>query len=278
MDVVARHGAFASSEDLQQLGADRLRGLIRRGTYRGNTKGLARLKLQASIVVLPRRFAVDFLKFCTRNSKPLPVVGVGQAGHTMLAGLGDIDIRTDVPQYDIYRFGALVERRSNIVDLWRDEFAAFAIGCCFTFEHALSERGIEVRKLRHGRSVPMFRTSIRTVRVGVFGGEMVVSMLPIRRRDVDKVRAITARYPHTHGAPIHVGDPAALGIRDIERPNWGEALHVGADEVPVFWASGGTARNVLQRAELEISITEAPGRMLVTEIDHQSDVGLFKVF
>ncbi|WP_244467965.1 D-glutamate cyclase family protein [Nitratireductor soli] len=252
--------------------------MIRDGAYRGSTKGLAQRKLQASIAVLSRRFAADFLKFCTLNSKPLPVVGVGQAGSAMLAGLGEVDIRTDVPLYDMYRFGALVERRSDIVDVWRSDFAAFALGCCFTFEPALREAGVEVRGLKRGRTVPMFRTSIQTVRVGVFGGEIVVSMLPVRRRDVDKVRAITARYPHAHGAPIHVGDPAVLGIRDIGRPNWGEALQVGADEIPVFWASCGTARNALQCAELEMFITETPGRMLVTELDCQSDVGFFKVF
>lgn len=278
MGVVAHHRGLATGEELGRLSSERLRSLIRQGVYRGNTKGLAHRKLQASIVILSRRFAGDFLKFCTRNSKPLPVVGVGQAGSAMLAGLGEIDVRTDVPQFDIYRFGALVERRSNVLDLWREDFAAFAIGCCFTFEHALSDRGIKIRGLRRGRTVPMFRTMIDTVPVGLFGGEMVVSMLPIRRCDVDKARAITARYPHAHGAPIHVGDPAVLGIRDIERPDWGEPLPIAADEVPVFWASCGTARNALQRAELEIFITETPGRMLVTEMDHQSDVGFFKVF
>lgn len=278
MDATARQTISPIYDDLRLVDAARLRRLIRMGAYDGHTHGLARTKLQANLIVLPSRFARDFQQFCLRNPKSCPLVGVSRHGSPLLPTLGDIDARFDAPRYNIYRFGELARHQADIIALWRDDLAAFALGSSFTFEHALIERGVELRPVTAGKTLPMFRSAIPTFAVGPFGGDMVVSMRPIRSEDIDKVRAITSRYPHAHGAPIHVGDPSMIGIDDIRLPDWGDATELRRGEVPVFWASGTTARNALQRARLDISITQTPGHMLITDIDAHADVGAFKIF
>jgi len=265
-------------DNLRLVDADKLRRLVRTGAYEGYTGGLAGGKLQANVVIVPRRFAGDFYQFCVRNPKPCPLVGVSRAGSPLLPALGDIDIRTDAPQYNIYCFGEVIRRKTDIIDLWRDDFAAFALGSSLTVEAALAGKGIKLRGIGSGKALPKFRTRIETHGVGPFGGEMVVSMRPIRRCDVDKVRVLTARFPHAHGSPIHVGDPSIIGIRDLMAPDWGDAVEIMEGEVPVFWASSLTAQDALARAELAISITVSPGHMLITDLDARADAGAFKVY
>lgn len=278
MVSITDHRTLSFQATLGTCDAVLLREFIRQDAYEGRTSGLAPGKVQANLIIVPRRFADDFLLYCKRNPKPLPLIGVSRCGVPTMPQLGDIDLRTDVSRYDIYRFGALVGRPANITALWRDDFAAFAIGSSFTFEHALAARGVRLRQMGGYNMVPVFRTAIPTARAGLFSGEMVVSMRTIRRKDVDKVRAITARFPQAHGAPIHVGDPAEIGIGSLHRPLWGDPLTLEADEVPVFWASGATAYQAVQRAKLDICITQSPGHMLLTNIDGRSDIGSFKVF
>ncbi|AZO51911.1 MAG: DUF1445 domain-containing protein [Mesorhizobium sp.] len=265
-------------DNLRLVDADRLRRLVRMGAYEGHTGGLARGKLQANVVIVPRSFAGDFHRFCVRNPKPCPLVGVSRAGSPLLPALGDIDIRTDAPQYNIYYFGELIRQKTDIIDLWREDFAVFALGSSLTVEAAFAGKGIQLRSIGCGKALPKFRTRIETLGVGPFGGEMVVSMRPIRRCDVDKVRALTARFPHAHGSPIHVGEPTIIGIKDLMAPDWGDAVEIMDGEVPVFWASSLTAQDALARAELEISITVSPGHMLITDLDARADAGAFKVF
>jgi uncharacterized protein YcsI (UPF0317 family) len=278
VDAMARLTISPIFDDLRRIDVSKLRRIIRTGAYDGHTNGLARTRLQANLIILPRRFARDFQQFCIRNPKSCPLIGVSRHGSPMLPTLGDIDVRVDAPRYDIYRFGELVRRETDITHRWQDDFAAFALGSAFTFEQGLIDRGLELRSLAAARATPTFRSSIRTFRVGPFGGEMVVSMRPIRREDIDKVRAVTARYPHAHGAPIHVGDPAAIGIHDIRVPDWGDAIEIRPGEVPVFWASGMTAQNALEHARPDIWITHSPGHMLITDVDARADVGAFKIF
>ncbi|MER9836319.1 DUF1445 domain-containing protein [Mesorhizobium sp. M0145] len=267
LEAMARPITSLIYEDLRMVDADRLRRLVRMGAYEGHTGGLARGKLQANVVIVPRSFAADFHQFCVRNPKPCPLVGVSRAGSPLLPALGDIDIRTDAPQYSIYYFGEMIRQTTDIIDLWRDDFAAFALGSSLTVEGALVEKGVKFRRIGRGKTAPKFRTKIETSQVGPFGGEMVVSMRPIRHSDVDKVRALTARFPHAHGSPIHVGEPTTIGIRNLMAPDWGDAVEVLEGEVPVFWASSLTAQDALARAELAISITVSPGHMLITDVD-----------
>lgn len=275
---MARQTTTLIYDNLRLVDADKLRRLVRTGAYEGYTGGLARGKLQANVVIVPRRFASDFHQFCVRNPKPCPLVGVSRAGSPLLPALGDIDIRTDAPQYNIYCFGEVIRRKTDIIDLWRDDFAAFALGSWLTVEAALAEKGVKLRRVGYGKASPKFRTRIETCHVGPFGGEMVVSMRPVKQCDVDKVRALTARFPHAHGSPVHVGDPSIIGIRDLTAPDWGDAVEIMAGEVPVFWASSLTAQDALARAELAISITVSPGHMLITDVDARADAGGFKVY
>ncbi|PLP57376.1 hypothetical protein CYK37_19765 [Mesorhizobium loti] len=254
-------------EDLRLVEPDRLRRMVRAGAYRGATSGLARGKLQANVVIVPQRFAVDFHKFCLANAKACPLVGLGRAGSPFVPTLGSIDIRTDAPQYSIFCYGEFVHHTSHIVDLWRQDFSAFALGSSLSFEPTLVEKGVQLRHGGISGPVPKYRTGIKSRTVGPFGGKLVVAMRAIRRCDVDRVRAITARFPYAHGSPFHVGDPSILGITDLDSPDWGDSIDLGDDEVPVFWASSVTAQEALMHAELAIAITASPGHLLITDVD-----------
>ena len=212
------------------------------------------------------------MRFCQRNPKPCPVVGVSDTGIPMMATLGqDIDIRTDVPSYNIYRHGRLAESCSDIKALWQNNMVAFALGCSFTFEHAILRAGFPLFHVTHNRTVPMFKTTIATVEAGPFGGPMVVSMRAIAADRLDEVQAISAQFPLAHGSPVHWGDPAAIGIDDIAAPDWGDPTPVGDDELAVFWACGVTPQAAIMRAALPLCITHKPGQMLITDISDAAE-------
>jgi len=275
---IAGHQTLPLHEALSAVDVGQVRRVIRQGAYGRQTHGLATGKLQANLIILPRDFSADFLRYCKNNSKPLPLIGVNRIGSPFIPQLGDIDLRTDVPSYDVYRFGILADRSSDILAHWRDDFAAFAIGSGYSFEHALAKRGVRLRRPDACKALPKFRTTIPTGPAGPFAGNFVVTMRAIRRQDLDSVYAVTARFPHAHGAPIHIGDPKAIGIGCLDRPDWGDPMTIGSGEVPVFWASGMTAFEALQRAKPDIAITHSPGHMLLTDLDGRAEVGSFRVF
>lgn len=256
-----------SHSDLLGQSATAVRAAIRQGAYDGHTAGLAAGKLQCNLAILPERYALDFLRFCQRNPKPCPLVGVSDSGDPMLPTLGgDIDIRTDVSRYRVFRAGQFAEEVTDIAALWADDFVTVALGCSFTFENALLRNGIPVRHIETGRNVPMYRTDLALEPAGPFSGKMVVTMRPIPADQVAQATEISARYPQAHGAPIAVGDPGRIGIADLGRPEWGDAVEVRAGEVPVYWACGVTPQNVLLEAALPICITHAPGHMLIADV------------
>lgn len=261
--------------DLQRLPVGMVRAAIREGRYRGHTAGLALGKLQTNLVILPEAEAADFAAYCARNPGPCPLVAQGRPGDPRLAALGDIDIRTDVPAYNFYRHGELDSTVHDLGALWRDDLVIFALGCSFTFERALMMDGIAMRHIDENKTVPMFRTSVATSPAGPFGGGLVVSMRPVRRDLVDRVGEITARYPQAHGAPVHAGDPAALGIKELSAPDWGDVVAVEEGEVPVFWACGVTPQNAIRQARPAFCITHAPGHMLITDVDEFAPAGAF---
>jgi len=264
--------ATVSHSDLIGASANAVRGAIRTGAYTGHTAGLAAGKLQCNLAILPEEYALDFLRFCQRNPKPCPVVGVGDTGDQSLPTLGrDIDIRTDVAKYRVFRDGELNEEITDISDVWADDLVTVALGCSFTFENALVRNGIPVRHLETGRNVPMFKSNINLVPAGRFGGQMVVTMRPIPAEKVDAAREISRRYPQAHGAPIAVGDPSQIGITDLSAPDWGDAVDIKPGEVPVFWACGVTPQNVLLDAGLPICITHSPGHMLVADVAEDAE-------
>ena len=250
----------------QSLSPAQLRHNIRSGEHQSNTSGYCPGFVQANLVILPKDWADEFLLFCQRNPKPCPLVGVSDTGDPKMRTLGtDIDIRTDLPLYNVFRQGELAEQAPDISSLWRDDFVAFVLGCSFSFEEALLSADLPLRHVAHGRNVAMYRTSLPTEPAGPFSGPTVVSMRPFKPADALRAAQITARYPSVHGAPIHIGDPAAIGIADLATPDYGDPAEIEPGEVPVFWACGVTPQAALQAARLDFCITHAPGCMLVTD-------------
>ena len=243
--------------------------LIRTGALTGHTSGRAGGHVQGNVAIVPGAQAADFELYCKRNAQACPVLAVSQPGDPHLPSLGaDLDIRTDLPRYRLYRHGVLDGERTDIRDLWRDDFVTFVIGCSFTFERALIAGGIPLRHVTEGRNVAMYRTSVPTVPAGPFGGPLVVSMRPVRTEDAARAAEITGRFSDMHGRPIHIGDPAALGIPDLSRPDYGDAVAVLPGEIPVFWACGVTSQAALEGAHLPLFLAHAPGCMLVTDLLH----------
>jgi uncharacterized protein YcsI (UPF0317 family) len=158
-----------------------------------------------------------------------------------------------------------VEEREEIVDLWREDFVTFLLGCSFTFERALLAEGIPVRHIEEGKNVPMYITDKPCEPAGSFQGNLVVTMRPIPGDLVPKAVQVTARYPGVHGAPVHVVDPSELGIRDLNAPDFGDAVTVKEGEIPVFWACGVTPQVALMALRPQIAVTHAPGHMFVTD-------------
>lgn len=249
-----------------------VREQIRGGRYGSHTAGFSAGKLQANLAILPARYALDFMRFCQRNPKPCPLVGVTDTGDAQMRTAGNIDIRTDLPSYNVYRDGKLVEQRSDILDLWQDDSVAFALGCSFTFEAALMAEGIELAHIEHNETVAMYRTNLQTVRAGPFGGGMVVSMRPVPTHLVDLAIEISRRYPLAHGAPVHIGDPNVIGVADLNQPAWGDPPRISAGQTPVFWACGVTPQNAIADAAVPLFISHTPGSMLITDIDEQAEV------
>ena len=245
--------------------AERLR--IRTGAFTGQTSGLAPGNVQANLAILPAALAGDFLRFGHANPKPCPVLAVSEPGNPHLPSLGaDLDIRTDIPRYRVWRHGELTEECTDISHLWRDDLVSFPIGCSFSFEEALIEDGIDVRHISCGSNVPMYRTSIPCIPAGIFHGPMVVSMRPMTPKDAIRAVQITSRFPSVHGAPVHIGLPHLIGIKDLDKPDYGDPVPIGAGELPVFWACGVTPQAVIAETKPELCITHAPGCMLITDL------------
>jgi uncharacterized protein YcsI (UPF0317 family) len=244
-----------------------LRARIREGNHAGNTSGYCPGFVQCNIVILPAAWANDFLRFCQLNPRPCPLIATsGAPGDPSLPPLGDVDIRTDVPSYRVFREGKLTEESADITGLWRDDLVTFALGCSFSFEEALLADGIDVRNVSEGVNVPMYLTGIDCSPAGPFAGKMVVSMRPFRAAQAIRAIQICTRFPAVHGAPVHLGDPGLIGIADLARPDYGDAVTVADDELPVFWACGVTPQVALEAARPPLAITHSPGCMLVTDL------------
>lgn len=242
----------------------------RRGALSSHTSGAAPGFVQGNVAIVPAKDAAAFEAFCRANWQPCPLLAVGLPGDPSLPTLGhDIDIRSDLPRYRIYRDGVFTGEETDVAHLWRDDLVTFVIGCSFTFERALMQAGIPLRHVQQNRNVAMYRTSIPLAEAGPFGGTMVVSMRPVPEADAARAADVTARFPDQHGAPVHTGNPAAIGITDIARPDYGDAVDILPGEVPVFWACGVTSQAALERAKLPFFIAHAPGSMLVTDWTHK---------
>jgi len=244
---------------------------VREGRFTGPTAGHCGEFAQANLVILPRNHADDFLRFCLFNPKACPLLGISEPGRWTIEALGqDLDLRTDVPGYYVYREGRRTEVLTSLESIWQPDFVTFAIGCSFSFEQMLLQEGIPLRHLQERKNVPMYLTSMKNRPAGAFAGELVVSMRPMKPADAIRAIQITSRFPGIHGAPVHFGDPAAIGIRDLRAPDFGDAVTIGPDEVPVFWACGVTPQSALRAARLPLAITHQPGCMLVTDLPNST--------
>lgn len=261
--------SVSGTEGIHSAAAER--GMIRQGRWSAHTSGLASDHVQGNVVILPADQANDFLRYCQRNPKACPVLAVSEPGHPSLPTLGaDIDIRTDLPRYRVWRHGEVVDEPTDITALWRDDLVTFVIGCSFSFEQALLEVGVPLRHIEQGRNVAMYRTHIATEAAGIFSGPMVVSMRPMKAAAAIRAIQVTSRFPNVHGAPVHIGDPALIGIADLAHPDYGDAVEVMPDELPVFWACGVTPQAALLQARPGFCMTHAPGCMLITDLlNHQ---------
>lgn len=261
-------------ENLQYASSTKVRQAIRAGRVVRPTSGLANGYVQANLVILDKSLAFDFLLFCQRNPKPCPVLDVTEAGDpTPHLVAPNADVRYDLPKYRVYKNGQLVEEPENLSQYWNSSAVAFILGCSFTFEQALTRNCIPVRHVEEDHNVPMYRTNIQCVKAGPFAGPMVVSMRPIPYADVVRCVQVTSRFPSVHGAPIHIGDPAQIGIDRLENPDFGEPVTVRDGEVPVFWACGVTPQAVAMHVKPDLMITHAPGHMFITDMhDEQLSV------
>ncbi|MDO4363628.1 MAG: putative hydro-lyase [Clostridia bacterium] len=253
--------------DYSTMHPQEVKKLIRAGKIDFQTSGMCSGYAQANLCILPKEYAFDFLLFCMRNPKPCPILEVGDVGSRkfkVMASEGDVC--TDFPKYRIWKNGVLEKEVTDISDYWQDDFVYFLIGCSFSFESEMLEADIPVRHIEEGVNVPMFNTNIVLTPAGVFHGNMVVSMRPIPNDLVVKAVEVTAAMPKVHGAPVQVGNPEAIGISDVNRPDYGDSVTINDGEVPVFWPCGVTPQNVVMQTKPPIAITHAPGHMFITDV------------
>jgi uncharacterized protein YcsI (UPF0317 family) len=244
-----------------------VRRAARSGAFAGVTAGLAPGYVQGNVCILPRAFADDFRRYCERNPKPCPLIAESQPGDPRLPALGeDLDIRSDVPRYRVFRDGEPSGEVKDVGHLWSADLVAFVIGCSFSFEEALAEGGVPLRYVAEGRNVAMYLSNIQTEPAGPFRGAMAVSMRPLTPDNALLAIQITSRFPKAHGAPVHVGNPAEIGIADLDRPYAGDRIELKPGELPVFWACGITPQIAVLAARPPLCITHAPGHMLVTDV------------
>jgi len=239
----------------------------RRQEHTSPTTGYCMEYVQTNVVILPKDYAYDFLVFCQRNPKPCPLLEVLDPGcsEASITAPGS-DIRTDVPKYNVLREGRVSETLLDISHLWRNDLVTFLLGCSFSFEEALINSGIQVPHIGLGQNVAMYRTSQMCRQAGMFRGELVVSMRPIEKDIVQRAKEVTCRFPSVHGAPVHTGDPQALGIPNLQQVDWGDPIEVTGTQVPVFWACGVTPMNAIMQAKIPFAVTHSPGHMFITDL------------
>ena len=253
--------------DYSKMSPAEVRTLIRAGKITGQTSGMCDGYAQANLLILPMEYAYDFLLFTQRNPKSCPLLEVGDVGSRVVKTMANTaDIATDLPKYRVWENGVMSGEYTDISHLWRDDFVYFLIGCSFSFEGELLAAGVPVRHIEEGKNVPMYLTNIECERAGIFHGKLVVSMRPMPADQAIRAVSITSTMPRVHGAPIHIGDPAAIGIRDISSPDFGDSVTVGDGELPVFWCCGVTPQSAVMSAKPAIAISHTPGHMFITDV------------
>ena len=250
----------------EALSAEDLRQLIRKGDWQTPTSGAAHGFVQANLVMLPKEQAFDFLLFCVRNPKPCPILDVLEPGTFEPVIAPGADLRTDLPRYRIYRNGDPVEEVSDVSTFFSEDTVSFLLGCSFSFENAMLAAGLPIRNIEEGRNVSMYVTDRRCKPAGLFSAPLVVTMRPMTPAQAVRAVQVTTRFHLTHGAPVHIGDPAKIGIADLDRPDFGDPVTIKSDEVPVYWACGVTSALAATSPALPLVITHCPGHMFVSDL------------
>lgn len=266
--------SFSAVQSSGDEASDALPSAVARRAYRAgkyeSTAGIAPGYVQGNLVILPEAQASAFHRFCQLNPKPCPIIGMSEVGNPSIPALGlDLDIRTDIPQYVVWKDGEAIDRPYEVNKYWRDDLVSFVIGCSFSFEEPMMAEDLPMRHIEQGTLVPMYRTNVQCKPAGPFAGPMVVSMRPLKPADAIRAVQITTRFPSVHGAPVHIGLPQSIGIADINKPDYGDPARINDDEIPVFWACGVTPQAVIAAARVPFAITHAPGVMLVTDLKNK---------
>lgn len=258
--------------DYANMSPAEARRLIREGKINFQTSGMCLGYAQANLVALPEEYAYDFLLFAQRNPRSCPLLEVLDEGSLSFKYMadGEANVATDIPKYRVYENGVMTGEYKNVARLWRGDLVSFLIGCSFSFESELLEAGVPVRHIEENRNVPMYNTNIPNEPAGIFRGSMVVSMRPIPREMIVKAVNVTAAMPRVHGAPVHIGDPAVIGIRDINKPDYGDSVTIKDGEVPVFWPCGVTPQAAVMNAKPSFAVTHSPGHMFITDVKNVS--------
>ncbi len=242
-----------------------LRKLIVSGKFQRPTAGVCSGYIQTNMVALPKEFAEDFEVFCKKNPKAIPLLEVVKDGYETSFLADKANLLNEIPAYNIIKNGEITEVVNDITPYYTKDLVFFLIGCSFSFENELIQNGIELRHVTNCQNVSMYNTNITLTPVGKFKGKMVVSMRPIRKDLVAKACVITAHYPRMHGSPIHVGYPEMIGIKDLDKPDYGDSVEIKEDEIPLFWPCGVTPQNVLTDMKIPFAITHLPGHMFVSD-------------
>ena len=243
-----------------------VRQAIRDGEITFPTAGMCQGYAQANLVILPPEYAENFKKFAEANPFPCPILEIIEGTPETYSMAEGGNIVTDIPEYFIYENGVHTKTVKDASEYWKEGYVGFLIGCSFSFEEALMKAGIEIRHIATGRNVPMYKTNIQTVKVGVFEGPTVCSMRPMTPENAKLAYDITVKFPNVHGAPVHIGDPKEIGIKDISKPDYGDSVEIYEGEVPVFWPCGVTPQAAIENAKPPIVITHSPGHMFITDI------------
>jgi len=248
-----------------------MRQLIRAGEFTSNTSGIMPNLVQGNVVILPKKDADKFVEFCLLNPTPCPILGVSEPGNYEIPALGEaLDMRHDIPQYHIFEKGDLVAKPTSIEEFWKDDSVAIILGCSFSFEDALQRNGYKIRIIEMNTNVSMYETTISTNETDEFKGTMVVTMRPFKKHEIDAVVEITRGFAKAHGAPVHIGDPEIIGVKDLDNPEYGSPIELEEDDIPVFWGCGVTTQSILKKAKLPQVITHAPGKMLITDHTYEN--------
>lgn len=251
-----------------------LREKIRSSTWTGPTTGAAPGYVQANLVMLPSKWALQFLLFCVRNPKPCPILDVLEPGATEPRIAAGADLRKDLPRYRVYRNGDLKEEVEDVTAVFQEDMVSFLLGCSFSFENAMLAAGLPIRNLEEGKNVSMYITNRPCTPADPFSCPLVVSMRPLDPAGAVRAVQVTSRFPLAHGAPVHLGSPDAIGIKDLSQPDFGDPVTLHPHEIPVFWACGVTSALAAASARIPLVITHAPGHMFVSDLRDEQVAGM----